>query len=84
MPELRWIAGTCPPPDGWNEMRRRTSDGLNSCPAVFELGDEVVMQGDLLDEENRRKLNIPDGENAVRIPKSVYLRGAELLSERHE
>jgi hypothetical protein len=90
MPELRWIAGTClppddPPPDVWTAIhheRRKASDGLNSCPTVFEFGDEVVVQGYDLDDETRRKLNIPDGENAVRMPKSTYLGGADVLSGR--
>jgi hypothetical protein len=82
MPELHWIAGTCPPPDERNEIRRKTSDGLNSCPTVFELGDEVVLQGYELDTETRRMLNIPEGENAVRMPKDVYLSGADVLSGR--
>jgi hypothetical protein len=49
---------------------------------VFELGDEVVLQGYELDTETRRMLNIPEGENAVRMPKDVYLNGADVLSGR--
>ena len=51
---LRKIAGT----DG--------SDSLNSCPTVIGLGDDdVVLQGYKLDTETRRRLNIPEGEDAI-------------------
>jgi hypothetical protein len=67
---LRKIAGTS------------GSDDLNSCPTVLELGeDEVVLQGYELDDETRRMLNIPAGENAVRMPKELYLRSARRLVE---
>jgi len=82
MPKPYWIAGTCLPPDERNEIRRKPSDGLSSCPTVFELGDEVVLQGYELDDETRRMLNIPEGENAVRMPKDVYVRGADVLTGR--
>lgn len=58
------------------------SDGLNSCPTVLALGeDEVVLQGYDLDDDTRRELKIPEGENAIRMPKSLYLEGAKRVSE---
>ena len=67
---LRKIAGT----DG--------SDSLNSCPTVIGLGDDdVVLQGYKLDTETRRRLNIPEGEDAIVMPRELYLRGARRLVE---
>jgi hypothetical protein len=67
---LRKIAGT------------EGSDSLNSCPTVIGLGeDDVVLQGFKLDAETRRRLAIPDGEDAVVMPKELYLRGARRLME---
>jgi hypothetical protein len=66
---LRKIAGT------------DRSEGINSCPTVLELGDDVILQGYELDAETRQELSIPDGENAVRMPKELYLRGARTLTE---
>lgn len=67
---LRKIAGT----DG--------SDSLNSCPTVIGFGDDdVIVQGGKLDAETRRRLNIPEGEDAIVMPKELYLRGARRLAE---
>jgi hypothetical protein len=59
------------------------SDGLNTCPTVIEVVDspEVIVQGRQLDAETRRRLNIPEGEDAVWVPKELYLRGANSLTE---
>lgn len=60
------------------------SDGLNSCPTVIEVVDRddiVVLQGMKLDADMRRELNIPEGEDAVIMPKDIYLRGAQTLTE---
>jgi hypothetical protein len=58
------------------------SDSLNSCPTVIGFGDdEVILQGKKLDAETRRRLNIPEGEDAVVMPKDLYLRGARRLAE---
>lgn len=58
------------------------SDGLNSCPTVIGLGeDDVVLQGYKLDAETRHRLNIPEGEDAVVMPKELYLRGARRVME---
>ena len=67
---LRKIAGTS------------GSDSLNSCPTVIGLGDDdVVLQGYTLDAETRRRLNIPDGEDAIMMPKALYLEGARRLAD---
>jgi hypothetical protein len=66
----------------WKIAGTPGSDGLNTCPTVIGLGDdEMVLQGGELDGELRRTLNIPAGENAIRMPKSLYLDGARRLSE---
>jgi hypothetical protein len=58
------------------------SDGLNTCPTVLAEGElDVILQGYELDEETRRTLNIPAGENAIRMPKTLYLEGARRLAE---
>jgi hypothetical protein len=58
------------------------SDSLNSCPAVIGFGDdEVILQGNKLDAETRHRLNIPQGEDAIVMPKEIYLRGARRLAE---
>lgn len=42
------------------------------CPAVFETGDgQLVVQGFRLSDEDRRQLDIPGDEDAVRIPKTL-------------
>ena len=67
---LRKIAGTS------------GSDSLNSCPTVIGLGDDdIVVQGYKLDADTRRRLNIPEGEDAIVMPKELYLRGARRLAE---
>jgi hypothetical protein len=58
------------------------SDGLNSCPTVIGFGnDEVILQGRKLDPETRRRLSIPEGEDAVVMPIEIYLRGARSVAE---
>ncbi len=58
------------------------SDGLNSCPTVIGLGsDKVVLQGDKLDAETRARLNIPEGEDAIVMPKALYLEGVRRVAE---
>lgn len=72
MERFRKLAG---PPD---------SDGINSCPTVLEVVDNdehLIVQGIKLDAATRRELNIPDGEDAVFLPKDIYLRGADKLTE---
>jgi hypothetical protein len=58
------------------------SDGLTSCPTVLCLGDDdMVLVGYKLDAETRRRLDIPDGEDAVIMPRELYLKGARRLAE---
>jgi hypothetical protein len=58
------------------------SDGVNSCPTVMGYGDDqVVLQGYRLSDELRRELNIPDGENAVIMPRAMYVEGARRIVE---
>lgn len=58
------------------------SDGLNSCPTVIGFGDsEVILQGPKIDAETRRRLNIPEGEDAIVMPTELYLRGARRVAE---
>jgi hypothetical protein len=58
------------------------SDGLNSCPTVIGLGDnDVVLQGYRLDAETRHRLNIPEGEDAIVMPRALYVEGARRVAE---
>lgn len=58
------------------------SDGLNSSPTVMGLGDnDVVVQGYRLDAETRRRLNIPEGEDAIVMPRTLYVEGARRVAE---
>lgn len=66
----------------WKIAGTDGSDGLNSCPTVIGLGDdEVILQGGKLDAETRHRLNIPEGEDAVIMPRDIYLAGARHLTE---
>lgn len=68
--QFRKIAGTA------------NSDGLNSCPTVIGFGDdEVILQGKKLDADTRRRLSIPDDEDAIVMPTELYLRGARQVTE---
>lgn len=71
MDQYRKLAGT----DG--------SDGLNTCPTVIEVIDQdrIILQGNVLDDETRRRLNIPEGEDAIWMPAELFLRGARKLTE---
>ena len=58
------------------------SSGLTSCPTVLALGDdEVALVGYELDEQARSLMDFPEGENVIRMPKSLYLEGARRLME---
>jgi len=58
------------------------SDGLNSCPTVIGFGeDQVVLQGYTISNELRRDLNIPAGEDAVIMPRAMYVEGARRIAE---
>ncbi len=66
----------------WKIVGSPASDGLNSCPTVIGYGeDKVVLQGYALSDELRRELNIPNGEDAVVMPRAMYLEGARRLAE---
>jgi hypothetical protein len=58
------------------------SDELNSCPTVIGFGDaDVILQGPKLDAGTRARLNIPEGEDAIMMPKALYLEGARKVAE---
>lgn len=58
------------------------SDSLNSCPTVIGFGDDdVILQGPKLDAGTRRRLNIPEGEDAIVMPRELYLRGAKRVAD---
>lgn len=66
----------------WKIAGTPGSDGLTSCPTVVGLGDdEVILVGSKLDAATRRRLSIPEGEDAVVMPRELYLRGARRLTE---
>jgi hypothetical protein len=62
---LRQVAGTC--------------DDIETCPKVFDAGEDVVVQGYDLDGETRRQLHLPAGEAAVRLPRQLILDAARRL-----
>lgn len=44
----------------------------SSCPAVYEDGDaQYYVQGKIVSNEIREKLNVPMGEDVVSIPKKL-------------
>jgi hypothetical protein len=58
------------------------SDDLNSCPTVIGFGEsDVILQDPKLDAETRARLNIPEGEDAIVMPKTLYLEGARRVAE---
>lgn len=66
----------------WKIAGTPGSDGLNSCPTVIGFGDaDVIVQGGKLDAETRRRLNIPEGEDAIVMPMELYMRGARNLAD---
>jgi hypothetical protein len=66
----------------WKIAGTAGSDSLNSCPTVIGFGDdEVILQGYRLDAETRRRLAIPDGEDAIVMPRALYLEGARRVTE---
>jgi hypothetical protein len=57
-------------------------DDLNSCPTVIGFTEaDVILQGRKLDAETRERLNIPEGEDAIVMPKALYLQGAQRVAE---
>jgi hypothetical protein len=66
----------------WKIAGTPGSDGLNSCPTVIGFGDdEVILQGPKIDAETRQRLNIPEGEDAIVMPRTLYLEGARQVAE---
>lgn len=58
------------------------SDDLNSCPTVIGFGEtDVILQGSKLDAETRARLNIPEEEDVIVMPKALYLEGARRVAE---
>ena len=54
--------------------------GRSSCPTVYlERDRDLVVQGEQVDSETLARLDVPPGENAVRIPAEVLLRALEEL-----
>lgn len=43
--------------------------------------DDVILQGHDLDAGTRQRLGIPAGENAIRMPRALYLEGARRVAE---
>ena len=66
----------------WKIAGSPDSDSLNSCPTVIGFGDdEVILQGYRLDAETRHRLAIPEGEDAIVMPRALYLEGARRAAE---
>lgn len=66
----------------WKIAGTPGSDGLTSCPTVLGFGDdEVILVGRKLDAGTRGRLGIPEGEDAVVMPRELYMRGAGALAE---
>ena len=66
----------------WEIADTDGSNGINSCPTVIGFGDDdVILQGKKLDSQTRRRLNIPDDEDAIVMPRELYLSGAGNLTE---
>lgn len=42
---------------------------------------EVILQGSKLDAETRARLNIPEEEDVIVMPKALYLEGARRVAE---
>lgn len=42
---------------------------------------DVILQGPKLDAGTRARLNIPEGEDAIVMPKALYLEGARRAAE---
>lgn len=67
----------------WKIAGTAGSTGLNSCPTVIGFGEEdVILQGKKLPATTRRRLKIPRGEDAIVMPRELYLRGASNLTEK--
>jgi hypothetical protein len=56
-----------------------TCDDIETCPKVFVEDGEAVVQGYEINTETRDQLNLPAGENAVRLPQTVILEAADAI-----
>lgn len=66
----------------WKIAGTAGSNGITSCPTVLGFGDDdVILVGKEIDAATRGRLEIPAGENAVVMPRELYLRGARNLTE---
>jgi len=64
---LRQVAGDC--------------DDIQTCPGVFEEGDDVVVQGYEIGAETRAQLRLGTDESAVRLPRKLILDAAQRMAE---
>lgn len=61
-----------------------SGSGDTGCPSVYTTEDPetLVIQGNVLDEDTRRRLaQVLPGEDAVSIPRETILRAAALLKQ---
>lgn len=92
MKRLRKIAGT-PTSDGLTSSPTVLDiTGDDMAPGLsLALADGTPLSDDMvvlvgarlgkLDPETRRLLDIPEGEDALAMPKEIYLRGARLMED---
>ncbi len=52
-------------------LAENTCDDRIQCPKILQHGDDVVVTGYLLDDDTRSRLHLPDGEDAIKLPKQV-------------
>jgi hypothetical protein len=48
-------------------------DDRIQCPKIVQHGDDVIVTGYLLDNDTRSRLQLPDREDAIRLPREVAL-----------
>lgn len=69
-------------------MRKLVDDcnSSNPCPAVWETQDAEVLlvQGYIVDGETLAKVDPPNGESVVRVPRSLLVEYAQQLIEQGE
>jgi hypothetical protein len=46
-------------------------DDRIQCPKILQHGDDVVVTGYLLDNDTRARLQLPQGEDAIRLPRQI-------------
>jgi len=64
---LRQVAGGC--------------DDIQTCPGVFVEGEDVVVQGYVIDADTEAQLRFATNESAVRLPRQLILEAAQALTE---